>query len=53
MLRAQPGGGDLFIVVVTARADRGDEDKARAVGADAFLRKPVSGDELAAVLADA
>lgn len=43
----------LLIIVVTARTEAGDETEAREAGADGFLRKPVSGDQLAAALAAA
>ncbi|WP_225561779.1 hybrid sensor histidine kinase/response regulator [Rhodanobacter sp. DHB23] len=41
----------LPIVAVTARTSDGDEALARAAGMDGFLRKPVSGEQLAAMLA--
>ncbi|HET8900160.1 MAG TPA: ATP-binding protein [Rhodanobacteraceae bacterium] len=50
MLREQPGGAELAVLVVTARSAADDEARARAAGADGFLRKPVSGDDLAAAL---
>lgn len=50
--RAEPACARIVIVVVTARADANDEERARSAGADAFLRKPVSGDRLAETLAE-
>ncbi|HEY8329260.1 MAG TPA: two-component regulator propeller domain-containing protein, partial [Rhodanobacter sp.] len=44
-------GQHLPIVAVTARQGSGDEAKARAVGMDGFLRKPLSGEQLADALA--
>ena len=38
------------IVAVTARSDGEDEARARAAGMDGFLRKPLTGDQLAGVL---
>lgn len=52
MLRRQPRHAGLAIVVVTARTESSDEKEALAAGADAFLRKPVSGEQLAAALAE-
>lgn len=40
------------VLVVTARVEADDERRARAAGADGFLRKPVSGAQLAAAMAD-
>lgn len=50
MLRARADGQSWHIVVVTARSNRDDERRAREAGADDFLRKPVSGKQLRAVL---
>lgn len=50
MLRARRDGRSWRIVVVTARSNRDDETRAREAGADAFLRKPVTGRQLRAVL---
>jgi CheY-like chemotaxis protein len=44
-------GQHLPIVAVTARQGSEDEAKARAVGMDGFLRKPLSGEQLADALA--
>ena len=44
-------GRRLPIVAVTARSGNGDEARARAAGMDGFLRKPVSGEQLAGTLA--
>jgi signal transduction histidine kinase/CheY-like chemotaxis protein/streptogramin lyase len=40
------------IIAITARAGGGEERQARAAGMDAFLRKPLDGDELARTLHD-
>lgn len=47
----EPDGLRLPIVAVTARSGSGDEALARAAGMDGFLRKPVSGEQLADALA--
>ncbi len=47
----EPAGRHLPIVAVTARQGSEDEAKARAAGMDGFLRKPLSGEQLAAALA--
>jgi CheY-like chemotaxis protein len=44
-------GPHLPIVAVTARSGGEDEMRARAVGMDGFLRKPLSGEQLASALA--
>lgn len=46
LARARADGPGLHILVVTARVDPGDEARARAAGADAFLRKPLTGAQL-------
>jgi len=51
LIRQREAGAHLPIVAVTARTGEGDEARAHAVGMDGFLRKPVSGGELAAMLA--
>ena len=43
----------LPIIAVTARSGASDEKRAREAGMDGFLRKPVSGEQLAAALARA
>ena len=43
-------GEHLPIVAVTARSGSEDEARARAAGMDGFLRKPLSGEQLAAAL---
>jgi len=48
--REEPGK-HLPIVAVTARSGSGDELRARAVGMDGFLCKPLSGEQLASALA--
>ena len=40
-LRAQPSGDDLFIVLVTARADTADLEQALEAGANDYLVKPL------------
>ncbi|MFC5441489.1 two-component regulator propeller domain-containing protein [Rhodanobacter ginsenosidimutans] len=48
----EPAGQRVPIVAVTARSGSGDEALARAAGMDGFLRKPVSGEQLADALAN-
>ncbi|MFN9966844.1 MAG: response regulator, partial [Lysobacteraceae bacterium] len=43
-------GWTLPLVAVTARADAASERRAVAAGMDAYLRKPVDGDTLAATI---
>ncbi|HEX7817677.1 ATP-binding protein, partial [Dyella sp.] len=43
-------GQRLPIIVVTARSSSDDEVRARELGMDGFLRKPVTGEQLASVL---
>ncbi|WP_189442343.1 response regulator, partial [Rhodanobacter panaciterrae] len=47
----EQAGPHLPIIAVTARTGSEDELHARAVGMDGFLRKPLSGGQLAAALA--
>ncbi|WP_189442547.1 response regulator, partial [Rhodanobacter panaciterrae] len=47
----EQAGPHLPIIAVTARAGNADEARARAAGMDGFLRKPLSGEQLAAALA--
>jgi signal transduction histidine kinase/ligand-binding sensor domain-containing protein/CheY-like chemotaxis protein len=47
----EPSGAHLPIVAVTARSSSEDERAARAAGMDGFLHKPLSGEQLAAMLA--
>lgn len=41
-MRAQPGGDDVPIVMLTASDRAGDESRAAEAGADRYLRKPFS-----------
>jgi CheY-like chemotaxis protein len=51
LIRQREGDGRrLPIVPVTARSGSEDEALARAAGMDGFLRKPVTGEQLAAAL---
>jgi two-component system cell cycle response regulator DivK len=45
-LRADPATAAIPIIVITSFALAGDEEKARGVGADAYLAKPYSPREL-------
>jgi len=47
----EQAGSHLPIIAVTARTGSEDELRARAAGMDGFLRKPLSGGQLAAALA--
>jgi CheY-like chemotaxis protein len=49
-LKADPGRRDIIIVVLTAYAMKGDEERARAAGADGYLSKPIDTRTLADVL---
>ena len=51
LIRQRETGRRLPIVAVTARTGEADEAQVRAAGMDGLLRKPLSGDELAAMLA--
>ena len=52
-LRSNPSWADIHVVVVSAKAERGDIDRARQAGADDYLVKPFSAFDLRAVLARA
>ena len=41
ILRAQPGGDEMYILLVTARADAEDLEQALAAGANDYLTKPL------------
>ncbi|GBD43419.1 Signal transduction histidine-protein kinase BarA [bacterium HR40] len=49
-LRALPGGERIRLVLLSAAGLRGDADRARAAGYDAFLGKPLSARQLEACL---
>jgi signal transduction histidine kinase/CheY-like chemotaxis protein/streptogramin lyase len=49
--QGEPADEHLPIVAVTARSGSEDELKARAAGMDGFLRKPITGEQLAGALA--
>ena len=49
-LRGHPLTAQMPIVILSAHAYPEDEERARALGASAFLRKPCLPDELASVL---
>ncbi|GAB3781808.1 hybrid sensor histidine kinase/response regulator [Dyella agri] len=51
LIRQRETGRHLPIVAVTARSGEADEAHAREAGMDGFLRKPLSGEQLAAMLA--
>jgi CheY-like chemotaxis protein len=52
-LRSNPSWADIHVIVVSAKAERGDIDRARQAGADDYLVKPFSAVDLRAVLARA
>ena len=41
-LRAQPNGDEMFILLVTARADTADLEQALEAGANDYLTKPLN-----------
>jgi len=51
LIRQREAGKHLPIVAVTARSGEADETRAREAGMDGFLRKPLSGEQLMAMLA--
>ncbi len=52
-IRALPTGRNLPIIVLTARGEEADQDRAMAAGATYFLTKPVSSGVLTAAVNDA
>lgn len=50
MIREEPGQEGLRIVVITTEGARADRDKALALGADAYLTKPVQAGEVLSVV---
>jgi signal transduction histidine kinase/CheY-like chemotaxis protein len=50
MRQHEPPGRHLPIIAITARTGGDDEVRSRAAGMDGFLRKPLTGAQLAAVL---
>lgn len=52
-IRALPTGRDLPIIVLTARGEESDQDRAMEAGATDFLTKPVSSGVLTAAVNDA
>ena len=49
-LRANPDWTDIRVIVVSAKAEEADIDRARKAGADDYLVKPFSAGELRAML---
>ena len=49
-LRADPGLGEMRILMLTARGAEADRDKGLALGADAYVTKPFSTRELLATV---
>src|SRR5437763_15267898 len=49
-IRALPAGHDLPIIVLTARGEESDQDRAMEAGATLFLTKPVSSGALTAAV---
>ncbi len=52
-IRALPTGRDLPIIVLTARGEEADQDRAMEAGATHFLTKPVSSGVLTATVNEA
>ncbi|MBO0830269.1 MAG: response regulator [Streptosporangiales bacterium] len=50
-LRGDPRTSDVRIVIVTARAQRSDQERGRQVGVDAYICKPFDPQELIDVVA--
>jgi CheY-like chemotaxis protein len=47
-IRRDPTLAGTYVLFLTAKGLKADEERARAVGADGFLRKPVDDDDLIA-----
>jgi len=50
-LKANPATREIVILALTAYAMRGDEEKARAAGCDAYVAKPIDTRRLPALIA--
>lgn len=50
-LKADPATREIVILALTAYAMRGDEEKARAAGCDAYVAKPIDTRRLPALIA--
>jgi CheY-like chemotaxis protein len=49
-IRALPGGQNIPLIVLTARGEESDQDRAMTAGATRFLTKPVSSGALTAAV---
>jgi CheY-like chemotaxis protein len=51
-LKASPETKDIIVLALTAYAMKGDEEKAKAVGCDGYITKPIDTQTLPGVIAE-